>query len=154
MTVDLLDIRMLFGQDRDQLRKFYCEAWESQRQGKPLEPLQAQIVSVIEKHPEYHAFLENPDRALGKEYLPELGETNPFLHLAMHLAIQEQVDTNRPTGIRDLYNGLLIKYADNHGVDHKLMDCLAEMIWQAQKDGKAPDENRYLACIKSIAENS
>ena len=108
ITVSLSDIGMLFGQDRDQLRNFYCEAWEAQRQGKPLEPLQAQVVSVIEKHPEYHALLENPERALGREYLPELGETNPFLHLAMHLAIQEQVDTNRPTGIRDLYHRLLI----------------------------------------------
>jgi len=66
---------MLFGQDRDQLRTFYCKAWESQRQGKPLQPLQAQIVSVIEKHPEYQAMLEKPEQALGREYLPELGET-------------------------------------------------------------------------------
>jgi len=145
---------MLFGQDRDQLRKFYCEAWESQRQGKPLEPLQAQIVSVIEKHPEYQELLENPQRALARDYLPELGETNPFLHMAMHLAIQEQVATNRPTGIRDLYSRLLIKTVDNHELEHKLMECLAEMIWQAQKDGKAPDEEQYLTCIKSIAENA
>jgi len=144
---------MLFGQDRDQLRKFYCKAWESQRQGKPLEPLQAQIVSVIEKHPEYQALLEIPEQALAREYLPELGETNPFLHMSMHLAIQEQVDTNRPTGIRDLYNRLLIKTGDPHQLEHKLMECLAEMIWQAQKDGKAPDEEQYVACIKSIADD-
>jgi hypothetical protein len=142
---------MLFGQDRDQLRKFYCQAWESQRQGKTLQPLQAQIVAVIEKHPEYHALLENSEQAVAREYLPELGETNPFLHLAMHLAIQEQIDTNRPAGIRELYHRLLMKTGDRHELEHKLMECLAEMIWQAQKDDKAPDEKRYLACIKSIA---
>jgi hypothetical protein len=150
MIVSLSDTGMLFGQDRDQLRTFYCKAWESQRQGKPLQPLQAQIVSVIEKHPEYQAMLEKPEQALGREYLPELGETNPFLHMSMHLAIREQLDTNRPAGIRDLYHRLLIKTPDNHELEHKLMECLAEMIWQAQKDGKAPDEVRYLSCIKSI----
>lgn len=153
VIVSLSDTGMLFGQDRDQLRTFYCKAWESQRQGKPLQPLQAQIVSVIEKHPEYQAMLEKPEQALGREYLPELGETNPFLHMSMHLAIREQLDTNRPAGIRDLYHRLLIKTPDNHELEHKLMECLAEMIWQAQKGGEAPDEARYLSCIRSIAEN-
>jgi hypothetical protein len=145
---------MLFGQDRDQLRTFYCHAWDAHRQGKPLEPLQVQIVAVVEKHPEYQSLLENPDQALGREYLPELGETNPFLHMGMHLAIQEQVSTDRPAGIRDLYNGLLIRTGNAHEVEHKLMECLAEMIWNAQKEGKTPDEAQYLACIKTLAEDS
>ncbi len=142
---------MLFGQDRDQLRRFYCQAWEARREGRPLEPLQAQIVAAIEQHPEYQPLLEDTDQALGREYLPEAGETNPFLHLGMHLAIQEQVGTDRPTGIRELYSRLLRKTGDSHEVEHKLMDCLAEMIWRAQKDGQAPDEQQYLACIRSLA---
>jgi hypothetical protein len=144
---------MLFGRDRDQLRKLYFEAWESQRQGRPLDPLQRQIVAVIAKHPEYQTLLENPEQALAKEYLPELGETNPFLHMGLHLAIQEQVDTNRPAGIREIYNSLLVKTGDRHELEHKLMECLAEMIWQAQKHGTTPDEKQYLACVKSIAED-
>lgn len=141
---------MSFGQERDRLRAVYCQAWESKLQGKPLEPLQAQIVAVIQKHPEYQAVLENPEQALAREYLPELGETNPFLHMSMHLAIQEQIDTNRPAGIRELYEKLLIKTGDRHELDHKLMECLAEMIWQAQKEGRAPDEQSYLTCVKTI----
>ena len=144
---------MLFGQDRDQLRKLYFQAWEAQRRGRPLDPLQGQIVAVIEKHPEYQALLENPEQALAKEYLPELGETNPFLHMGLHLAIQEQVDTNRPAGIRELYNSLLVRTGDRHELEHKLMECLAEMIWQAQKHGRTPDEKQYLACVESIAED-
>ncbi len=127
---------MLFGQDRDQLRGAYIMAWRLYRQGKPLEPLQAQIVAVIEQHPEYHNLLENADKAIGRDYLPELGETNPFLHMGMHLAIQEQVSTDRPTGIRELYEQLLAKADDSHELQHKLMECLAEMIWQAQKGGE------------------
>ncbi len=145
---------MLFGQDRDQLRKMYCQAWESQRQGRPLEPLQKQIVAVIQKHPEYHYLLDNPDQAVAKEYLPEFGETNPFLHMGLHLAVQDQIDTDRPAGIRDLYNRLLLKTGDPHEVEHQLMECLAEMIWRSQKHGKIPDEKQYLACLESIAADS
>jgi hypothetical protein len=142
---------MLFGQDRDQLRGFYCQTWQDHRQGKPLQPLQAQIVAVIAQHPEYQPLLEQPERALSGEYLPESGQTNPFLHMGMHLAIQEQVSTDRPAGIRDLYLQLLARSADAHQLQHRVMECLGEMIWQAQHDGRAPDEARYLNCIRALA---
>jgi len=144
---------MLFGQDRDQLRGMYLQAWAAHREGRPLEPLQAQIVAVIEQHPEYHRLLENADQAMGREYLPEDGATNPFLHMGMHLAIREQVGTDRPAGIRALYQQSLMHTPDAHRLEHKLMDCLAEMIWQAQRDGVAPDEAHYLVCIKKLAED-
>ena len=142
---------MLFGQDRDQLRAFYCQAWRDHRGGKPLQPLQAQIVSVIERHPEYHALLEHPERALSRDYLPESGQTNPFLHMGMHLAIREQVSTDRPPGIRDLYRQLSLRCTDEHQLQHQLMECLAEMLWQAQRDDTVPDEARYLDCIRALA---
>jgi hypothetical protein len=142
---------MLFGQDRDQLRDFYCRAWQASREGRPLQPLQAQIVAVIERHPEYQPLLEKPDRALNREYLPESGETNPFLHMGMHLAIQEQVDTDRPPGMRDLYKQLLKMVGDAHALEHRLMECLAETLWAAQRHGRPPDEAGYLACIRGLA---
>ena len=144
---------MLFGQDRDQLRGVYVEAWNFYRLGKTLNPLQAQIVAVIEQHPEYHSLLENADRAVSRDYLPELGETNPFLHMGMHLAIQEQIGSDQPTNIRKLYEQLLAKRTDSHDLQHQLMEYLAEMIWQAQRDGELPDEERYIACIKTLAED-
>jgi hypothetical protein len=129
----------------------YCDAWRQHRQGLPLDPLQTQIVAVIERHPEYQPLLKDPEKSLLREYLPELGETNPFLHMGMHLAIREQIDTDRPAGIRDLYSRLGSQMADTHELDHRLMECLAEMIWQAQRDGVLPDEQHYLECIRVIA---
>ncbi len=143
---------MLFGQDRDQLRRMYCEAWSKRQQEQALEPLQAEIVAVIEQHPEYQPLLGDADQALGKEYLPELGETNPFLHMGMHLAIHEQVHNDRPAGIRGLYQQLASNKNDPHTLEHQLMECLAEMIWQAQRDGTMPDEDRYMNCIRILAE--
>jgi hypothetical protein len=145
---------MLFGQDRGQLRQFYCAAWAAHRTGEPLDPLQTQIVSVIQQHPEYHALLEKPDAAMQREYLPESGESNPFLHMGMHLAIQEQIATDRPVGIRRLYASLLAKDGDPHELEHRMMECLAEMLWQAQRGGEMPDEKRYQACIEALERKS
>jgi hypothetical protein len=141
---------MLFGEDREQLRKVYCRAWHQHRQGQALEPLQAQIVAVILQHPEYQPLLDRPEQALARDYLPELGETNPFLHMGMHLALQEQVSTDRPAGIRDLYQRLDARYPDRHALEHRLMECLAEAIWQAQRVSAPPDEQRYLDCIRAL----
>lgn len=141
---------MLFGQDRDQLRGYYCKAWQARRAGMTLDPLQIQIVNVIEQHPEYQPLLEHPQQALGRDYLPELGETNPFLHMGMHLGLREQVETDRPAGIKALYQRLLIQYRDAHDLEHKMMECLAEMIWQTQKTGTPPDEACYLKCLKLL----
>lgn len=145
---------MLFGHDRDQLRRLYCEAWQAHRERLPLEPLQAEIVAVVKLHPEYQALLETPERAIDKDYSPEQGDTNPFLHMGLHLAIHEQVATDRPAGIRALYQQLLADHKDAHDLDHQLMDCLAEMIWQAQREALEPDEAAYLSCIQALANHS
>jgi hypothetical protein len=144
---------MLFGTDRQRLRQVYYEAWQARCAGRPLQPLQAEIVAVIEQHPEYHALLENPHHGTDRDYPPELGETNPFLHMGMHLAIREQLGTDRPAGIRALYAALLRRGGDEHALQHRIMDCLAEMIWLAQHDNSAPDEQQYLSCIRSLYAN-
>ncbi|HKJ08024.1 MAG TPA: DUF1841 family protein [Gammaproteobacteria bacterium] len=141
---------MLFGQDRDQIRHFYYDVWRKHQAGEPLEPLETMVRDVILDHPEYQHLLGDPERSLQREYLPDGGETNPFLHMGLHIAIQEQIGTDRPPGIRHLYRRLLARTGDAHEVEHRIMDCLAEMIWRAQRDGSAPDETGYLQCLRRV----
>lgn len=143
---------MLFGQDRTQLRQIYFEAWRKYQSHIPMEPLEKMIADVVLQHPEYHAMLGNPAKSLNKEYLPELGESNPFLHMGMHIGIHEQLTTDRPAGIRTLYQKLLKHHQDVHAVEHLIMECLAEMIWQAQHKKIAPDEASYLECLRKNTE--
>lgn len=142
---------MLFGQDRNQIRRFYCEVWRKYRDGLPMEPLEDLIASVIADHPEYHPLLEDPDKSLERDYLPETGESNPFLHMGMHIAIQEQLGTDRPAGILKLYQSALTRFGDAHELEHRMMECLAEMIWQAQRHGTEPDQAAYLDCVRRLA---
>ena len=137
----------MFTTNRDQLRQLWANAWHKFMQHQALQPLEQQLVDVLRWHPEYHAVL-NQTHA---EYLPEQGQSNPFLHMGMHLALREQVSTNRPAGIRDCYQKLTRQLGDEHAAEHSMIECLAEALWQAQKQHTAPDEAAYLLCLNQLA---
>ncbi|MFK5912844.1 MAG: DUF1841 family protein [Woeseiaceae bacterium] len=138
----------MFGQDRTELRQMFFTAWEKHNNKKIMEPLEAVVAKIIELHPEYHKLLENND-TVDKDYTPEMGETNPFLHMAMHISIQEQLSTKRPTGIEQVHQSMLRKISDPHETEHVMMECLGKMLWEAQSQNRMPDENSYLNCLKT-----
>jgi len=131
-------------QSREQLRQMYVQAWRKQREGVPMEPLEAQIADVIALHPEYHAMLEAGDAALARDFTPEGGQSNPFLHMGLHLAVREQVSTDRPAGMRSAYAAVVQRAGSEHDATHQIIECLAEGLWEAQRAGLPPDENTYL----------
>lgn len=141
---------MLFGNNRDALRRQFLEAWTKVREGRPVTALEDLIGRVIEQHPEYHALLDNED-ALGREWTPEQGETNPFLHMSMHIAIREQLSIDRPPGIRAAHEALQRKCGDAHAAEHEMLECLGETLWEAQRSGGAPDETAYLERVRTRA---
>jgi hypothetical protein len=142
----------MFSNDRNELRKIFHDSWKSKQAGATLDALQQMIVGVIEQHPEYHQLLESVDN-LNKDYDPAQGETNPFLHMSMHIALIEQISTNRPDGIRLYHQQLTQSLGSAHAAEHQMMACLSETIWQAQRNNTAPDEAAYLGCLKNLVEN-
>lgn len=139
---------MMYGQDRNQIRLFFRSAWKKYLEKLPAEPLELLIADIISMHPEYHALLENEQDELQHDYQPDAGQTNPFLHMGMHISLREQYNSDRPVGIQSLYKKILISTGDAHTTEHLMMDCLAENLWQAQKNGELPNETAYLDCIK------
>jgi hypothetical protein len=137
-------------QDRASLRRHYVEAWSKRRDGRPMEPLEHQLAAVIEEHPEYQAQLERDPEALDRDFTPEAGHTNPFLHMGLHLAIREQVATNRPGGIAAIYAELARRIDDRHDVEHRMCECLGEALWRSQQSGLAPDEAAYLDSLRRL----
>lgn len=139
----------MFNPSRDEARMFLIEAWRKRRTSSLLTPLEDLAAQLIEKHPEYYSILENPERYQDKDYTPDQGATNPFLHLMMHLTIEEQISINQPHGIRAHFQRLTAKHEAEHDAQHQMMECLGEMIWQAQRHGTAPDAGVYLSCLES-----
>jgi Domain of unknown function (DUF1841) len=136
------------GQQRDALRQMYLEAWQRRQDGLPLTALQAQLADVIELHPEYHRLLTAD--ALDRDWQPEQGESNPFLHMGMHLALREQVGTDRPPGIREVHARLSRAHGGAHEAEHRMMEPLGAALWDAQRQGRAPDEQAYLAALRAL----
>jgi len=143
---------MIFSNQRQDIRLFFFETWRKYKNQLPLEPLEQQLIDIILQHPEYHYIFDNPEEFIDRDYSPEFGETNPFLHLALHQAIQDQITTNRPTGITSTYQALVKKIGDTHTTEHKIMSILIEALYQAQKQGSF-DERIYLENIKGILKN-
>ena len=139
---------MLFNPSRDEARLFLFESWRKRRAGELLTPLEDLAVQLISKHPEYFAILEDPERHQHQDYSPELGATNPFLHLMMHLTIEEQISIDQPAGIRAHFVRLTQKLESEHEAQHRIMECLSEMIWQAQRNRTQPDAAVYFACLE------
>jgi Domain of unknown function (DUF1841) len=133
---------------RDQARQFFFDAWRKLRDGEPLVGLEAVAVDLIRMHPEYHSALADPERFLAHDYSPEHGATNPFLHLSLHLAIQEQLAIDQPPGIRAEFERIATQLGDLHAALHVALECLGEAIWSGQRRGVGPDANEYLECLR------
>ena len=165
----------LFNPSRDEVRAFFFETWHKFAISKPLSfetqkakplsfetqkaklltPLEQLALQVMQMHPEYHAILNQPDLYREQAYYPELGETNPFLHMSLHLSILEQLSINQPIGIAGIYQLLLAKYQDAHSFEHKaqhdILDCLGETIWLAQRNNAALDSAHYVQLMQQKA---
>jgi hypothetical protein len=138
------------GQSREQLRQMYLESWRKYSSRQPLEPLEAQLAAVIAEHPEYIPLLDAGQQALNADFTPERGETNPFLHMGLHLALREQVATDRPAGIALIHQALCRRLADAHAAEHAMLEVLAETLWESQRSARAPDEQHYLERLRRL----
>lgn len=136
-------------QSRDEVRRVYATVWRKMQQGRLLEPMEALIAEIIELHPEYHALLDEDEGLEQREFTPELGQTNPFLHMGMHIALREQASGDRPAGIRQVYDRVCAARG-RHEAEHAMMECLGQSLWQAQRDNRPPDEAAYLECLKKL----
>ena len=141
----------IHGESRSDTRQAFFDVWKKMQAGLPMTALETIIAEVIRLHPEYHALLDDGSKSLDKDWLPEGGETNPFLHMGMHIAIREQLSIDRPLGIKAAYAALLAKTHDVMQTEHEMLECLGEVLWRAQRDNRLPDEQAYLGCIRARA---
>lgn len=137
----------MFNPSREQARQLFFETWRKYLAHEPVAGLEAMVLEIAVQHPEYHALLAKPDQYQDRDYAPEHGETNPFLHMSMHLALNEQLSIDQPPGIRERHQALLLRLGDAHEVQHVMLACLAEEIWYVQRHQVPFDAARYLGCI-------
>lgn len=136
----------MFNPSRDQARRFLIDAWQKRTTGLPATPLETLAADIVALHPEYHALMS--EDALARDWTPEDGQQNPFLHLSLHLAIEEQISIDQPPGIRAAFESRLRRHGDRHAALHDILECLGETLWRAQRDRRPLDGVAYLDCIQ------
>jgi len=141
----------MFAPSQHDVRRFFCDAFRKARAGEVLTPLEAIAADWIAEHPEYHPDLSDVDAALAAVFDVDAGRTNPFLHLAMHLSISEQLGVDQPRGIRQAVELLAAKRQSMHEAQHEAMECLGEMMWASQRSGLPPDGEAYIAGVRQRA---
>lgn len=136
--------------ERIKMRQFFFTTWEKYQTKKILEPLEQQLIDIILQHPEYHKIFSDPEKYLDKDYFPEFGDANPFLHLSLHLSVLEQVGSNRPNGITVIYSQLIKKLGNALAAEHAIMQLISENLWQAQQSGRMISDEIYLQQLKNL----
>jgi hypothetical protein len=138
----------MFNPSRDEVREMFFRVWKSYREGMPLAGIEALALDVILQHPEYHDALSDPERSRDRDYVDE---SNPFLHMSLHVALEEQLSIDQPPGIAARFRALLERHGDRHEALHQALECLAETVWRAQRDRAPPDAASYLDCLAARA---
>jgi hypothetical protein len=140
----------MFNPTRDQVRNFFIESWRKHRGGEMLTAMETIAADIVALHPEYHALVEDPD-SIERDFPPEAGQINPFLHLSLHLAIEEQLSIDQPPGIVQRFESLVALHGERNAALHEALECLAETVWRAQRERAAPDAAAYLECLAGRA---
>ena len=138
----------MFNPSQHDVRRFFCETFRKHRANEILTPLEAIARDWVVQHPEYQAALVDVEHALAADYGVEKAQSNPFLHLSMHLSIAEQISIDQPAGIRAAFLALAQRLGSEHDAHHRIMECLGEMLWNAQRSGQPPDGVAYIECVK------
>ncbi len=148
---------MLYQPTQADVRRFFCSVYAKASNNTALEAIETIASLWINEHPEYHADLKDVDVALShllslnEVVTTDDGKTNPFLHLSMHLTITEQCSIDQPRGIRQAVELLTARLDSLHDAHHVVMECLGQMIWDAQQNKRTPDGQAYVEAVQRRA---
>ncbi|MDO9596969.1 MAG: DUF1841 family protein [Azoarcus sp.] len=140
----------MFNPSRDQVRNFFIDAWRKHRAREVLTPLETIAADIVQSHSEYHKVVEDPE-SVERDFTPDDGQVNPFLHLSLHLAIEEQLSIDQPPGLRAAFDAACARHGERHAALHDVLECLGETMFNAQRNNAAPDGMAYIACVRRRA---
>ncbi len=141
----------MFGNNREEIRGFILACWNKREQSLfTLSALEQHVIRALNLHPEYQHLLESGEDALHQDFSAGADSSNPFFHLGLHITLYEQLESDRPAGIRAHYQKIQHAAADKHAAEHQLLKCLEQSLWEARARNSMPDEAGYLECVKKV----
>ncbi|MDQ6980241.1 MAG: DUF1841 family protein [Ghiorsea sp.] len=141
---------------REQLRahrQIFWDAWQKAQADLPLNALEVRIARVIAMHSEYHHFFDDMDTFLERDFQVDDG-MNPYLHLSLHLAIEEQLATKHPPEAAKLMEHYMLNLKkERHETLHVILEVLAETVYQSQRTGQEPNPETYAGQLRVLMQS-
>lgn len=138
---------------REQLRahrQIFWDSWQKAQADLPLNALEVRIARVIEMHPEYHHYFNDMEDFLDRDFQVDDG-MNPYLHLSLHLAIEEQLATKHPPEAAKLMEHYMVNLKkERHDALHVILEALAETVYNAQRNRTEPDPVAYAGQLRVL----
>ena len=141
----------MYSPSQDDVRRFFCQVYAKQQAKALYDPLETLAGEWVALHTEYSELLADETTALTRQFTGDNGDSNPFLHLSMHLSISEQCSIDQPRGIRQAVELLTSKRDSLHEAHHEVMECLGTMLWESQRSGRPPDGQAYIDAVQRRA---
>ena len=82
-----------------------------------------------------------------REFDPD-AEVNPFLHIIIHVVIENQLGARDPIEVFQFYNAMRNKKYPHHDTIHLIGAILTPFIYETMKDQEPFDRNRYISLLK------
>jgi hypothetical protein len=120
------------------------------KQGNPLSSGEELLIAeIMSQHPEFIPIWELGDLSASPQEIN--GEViNPFVHTALHLAMEKQIDINDPAEVVEVINRLIDKGMDRHKVIHQIGGVYASLYFSSLRKGEMFEEYSYIEIVRQI----
>jgi len=96
---------------------------------------------------EFFNVFEFADVLHDREFDPDT-DVNPFLHITIHTAVENQLAAKDPIEVFQFYNAMRKKKCSHHDTIHLIGAILVPLMFDTMKHQKPFDNDRYVSMLK------
>lgn len=130
-------------------RQYMYEIWQHAKANDldQLSEEEQQIGKLMLEHEEYHNQFEFADALEDYQFDPESG-VNPFLHISIHVIVENQLKSKQPIEAYQFYNSIRRKKVSHHETIHLIGNIFAPLMFQVLKRKEPFDNELYQQLLK------
>jgi hypothetical protein len=114
-----------------------------------LEGEDAKIAAIMEDHPEFDPFWSLGEAsATPQEIQGQI--VNPFVHVTLHLQIQNQIEREFPQEVKKTFLRLVEQGESDHEAIHQIISIYASLYFKALRRGQSFDESEYALQLRYL----
>jgi hypothetical protein len=133
---------------RESNRQRLHEVWVAAKAGRPLAGEEAAYAKAMLDHPEYHNAWEFADQVGAAEYVVD--GANPFLHITVHVIIENQLAQGDPPEVAKTLERLLGQGMGRHGAIHAIAAAFMEVAFPAFQGREPFNTKRYIKKVRRL----